>query len=90
MNILSNYEDSEDLGLNGLEDIRKFIKENYTKLTMLQLTRMLGITPGVIQDVLSDTQLRKVGSRAVASVLIVRDTNDFLQDSKELLKALDG
>jgi len=83
MSLLSKYESNDDLAINGEKEITKFLKENYSKFTMYQLCKVLGITPGVIQDTLTDTQLPKVGRRAVASVMIIRDMSHFEKDYNE-------
>ena len=46
--------------LKGFKVIEKFVRSNYLKFTILQMTKMLGVTPGVIQDILTDTQLARM------------------------------
>jgi len=88
MTTLSSYSDQDDLVINGQKTIEKFVKANYQKYTIFQLTRMLGVTPGVIQDILTDSQMRTAGKRAASSVIIVRDATTFLQDAEELKEFL--
>jgi len=82
MNILSKYDDADDMAFRGKEEIAKFIRQNYRKFTIYQLTRMLNITPGVVQDILTDTQLKLCGRRAAHSVVFIRDASTFQEDTK--------
>ncbi len=65
----------------NITSIDKYIKANYTKQTLFQLSRMLDVDIEYIQERLEHLQLRKAGSRAAASVLILRDPVMFEEDS---------
>lgn len=82
MPLLSSYEDQEDLAINGHQEIEKFIRNNYRKFTITQLCDMLGITPGVIKDVLPPAMMARIGSRAAATVMFIRDSEHFEEDAK--------
>ena len=81
MSIFFNYDNIDDLAIYGREDIKKFIRANYQKYTIYQLSEMLGVTPGFIQETLSLTQIKRAGSRAAATVLILRDIDMWSEDS---------
>ena len=85
MSILSEYDDITDLSLFGEKDLRKFILANYQKFPIYELSKMLGITPGFIQETLSVTQLKRAGNRAAATVLILRDVNMWEGDKEKWL-----
>ena len=82
MSIFSKYDDIEDLSLYGEKDLRKFILVNYQKFPIYELSEMLGVTPGFIQETLSTAQLKRAGSRAAATVLIIRDIDKWEEDKK--------
>ena len=82
MSIFSKYDDIEDLALYGEKDLRKFILANYQKFPIYELSEMLGVTPGFIQETLSVTQLKRAGNRAAATVLILRDIDMWEEDKK--------
>ena len=82
MSIFSKYDDIEDLSLYGSEDLKKFILVNYQKFPIYELSEMLGVTPGFIQETLSVTQLKRAGRKAAATVLILRDIDKWEEDKK--------
>lgn len=82
MNLLSEFKDTEELSINGDEVIKKFVIQNHRKFTIYQLTQMLGVTPGTLQDMLTPQQFSRVGSRAVPSMVIVRDMSKFDVDAQ--------
>lgn len=83
MSIFSAYNDIEDLSLYGEKDLRKFIEVNYQKFPIYELSEMLGVTPGFIQETLTTTQLKRAGRKAAATVLIIRDIDWWEKDKRE-------
>ena len=83
MSIFLKYDDIEDLSLYGEKDLQKFIVANYQKFPIYELSEMLGITPGFIQETLSTAQLKQAGRKAAATVLIIRDIDQWEKDKKE-------
>lgn len=80
MSIFSKYDDIEDLALFGEKEIKKFILANYLKFPIYEMAEMLGVTPGVIQETLSTSQLKRAGARTVPTVLILRDIDRWEED----------
>ena len=95
MNTLLAY-DAEELeaASNNEEhnpEVRKaltaFIQGNHQKYTLYQLSTMLHVTPSFIQSVLTPEQLRRVGRRPAATILILRDYDtSWEEDSTQWLE----
>ena len=60
--------------------LEKFVQGNYQKYTLYQLATMLNVTPAFIQSVLTEEQLRRVGRRPAATILILRDYDKWEED----------
>ena len=86
MSIFSKYDDIEDLALYGSKDLKKFILANYQKFPIYELSEMLNITPGFIQETLSTEQLKRAGNRSVPTILIIRDISMYPGDADRWLK----
>lgn len=88
MNALLQY-DIEDLTVGSEIDdpsvrkvLTKFLQKNSQKFTMQQLTTMLGVTPAFIGSVLTIEQLRRLGRRPAATILILRDYDRLQEDTE--------
>ena len=83
MNPLDDFQDADDLAINGAEVLQRFIKANYQKLTITQMCELLKVTTGIIGEILTPQQLVNAGRWAASGLLIVRDSKSFEKDYKK-------
>jgi len=62
------------------EVLRKFIKANYIKYSLHQLTEILGVTPAFVQEQMTQDQRTRCGRRSVSTLVILRDIDKFEED----------
>ena len=75
-----DYRDQEDFIVNHSDQVRQFIRANYKRFSATQLCDMLGVSAGVIYECLTANQIKAMGKVGGASVIIVQDMKDYVDD----------
>ena len=57
--------------------LRKFLQSNYRYMSLATLLEVLEVTPEYIQDVLTETQFKRIGTRTAPSILILHAAEDY-------------
>jgi len=74
----SEVETEETLAVRKV--LHQFITANYAKYTLYQLGVMLNVSPAFIQDQLTPQQVKRCGSKAIPTIVIVRDIDKWEED----------